>query len=107
MLFFTLEDTNSTGKSIALWILADYSTCTSPVFTSITKWLDKSVYVETVLKDIIKAYDCLYHDLVIAKLELYGLTSIVTFPIESKEQILDRCFNWDTPRLYFWSYSIQ
>ena len=37
------------------------------------KALDNSEYVGTVLMDLSKAYNCIPHDLVIAKLEAYGL----------------------------------
>ena len=37
------------------------------------KALDNSEYVGTVLIDLSKAYDCIPHDLLIAKLEAYGL----------------------------------
>ena len=42
----------------------------------IQKWkaeLDSEDYVGTSLMDLSKAYDCLSHDLLIAKLEAYGL----------------------------------
>ena len=38
------------------------------------KELDNSGVVETILMDLSKAYDCLPHDYIIAKLEAYGLT---------------------------------
>ena len=38
------------------------------------KELDNSGVVETILMDLSKAYDCLPHDYIIAKLETYGLT---------------------------------
>ena len=44
--------------------------------TVIQKWqadLDSRGYVGTILMDLPKAYDCLSHDLLIAKLEAYGL----------------------------------
>ena len=37
------------------------------------KALDNSEYVGTVLMDLLKAYDCIPHDFLIAKLEAYGL----------------------------------
>ena len=46
------------------------------LFRLLQKWqeeLDSSRIVGTVLMDLSKAYDCLPHDLIIAKLEAYGL----------------------------------
>ena len=46
------------------------------LFRLIQAWqeqLDNNGYVGTVLMDLSKAYDCLPHDLIIAKLEAYGL----------------------------------
>ena len=37
-----------------------------------TKNLDNSYFIETVLTDLSKAFDCIPHDLVIAKLAAYG-----------------------------------
>ena len=46
------------------------------LFRLIQKWqeeLDSGGYVGTILMDFSKAYECLSHDLLIAKLEAYGL----------------------------------
>ena len=37
------------------------------------KELDSRGFIGTILMDLSKAYDCLPHDLLIAKLEAYGL----------------------------------
>ena len=39
------------------------------------KDLDKQQYVGTVLMDLSKAFDCLSHDLILAKLSAYGLSA--------------------------------
>ena len=46
------------------------------LFRLIQKWqeeLDSGGYVGAILMDLIKAYDCLSHDLLISILEAYGL----------------------------------
>ena len=56
------------------------------LFRLIQKWLaelDLWGYVGTTLKDFSKAYDCLSHDLLIAKLEAYGLDVCrLNFPLD-------------------------
>ena len=46
------------------------------LFKLLQKWqkeLDSRVFIGTILMDLSKVYDCLPHDLLIAKLEAYGL----------------------------------
>ena len=45
----------------------------SRLIQSLKKDLDKSGLVRTILMDLSKAYDCLTHDPLIAKVEAYGL----------------------------------
>ena len=45
----------------------------SRLLQSLKKELDNSGLVGTILMDLSKAYDCLPHDLLIAKLDVYGL----------------------------------
>ena len=56
------------------------------LFRLLQKWqkeLDSSGIVETILMDLPQAYDCLPHDLIIAKLEAYGLdTNSLRFPFD-------------------------
>ena len=84
------------------------------------KELDDSGYTGTVLMDLSKAYDCLPRDLVIANSEAYGFDNISLLLFHSyfsnlkatnknriSYKLVDRYFNWDTPRFYSWSSHIQ
>ena len=47
-----------------------------PLFRLLQKWqkeFDPERFIEAMLRDLTKTYDCLRHDLLIAKLEAYGL----------------------------------
>ena len=47
------------------------------LFKLLQRWqneLDNSGLMGTILMDLLKAYDCLPHDLIIAKFEAYGLS---------------------------------
>ena len=59
------------------------TTCTIQLIQSWQKELDESGFVVTILMDLPKAYDCLPHDLIVAKLEACGL------PKESLQLIND------------------
>ena len=51
-----------------------------PLFKLLHSWrkeLDQKRFVGTVLMDLSKAYDCIPHDLLIAKLECYGIDKII------------------------------
>ena len=48
-----------------------------PLFKLLTSWqnsLDRGWFVGSVLMDLPKAYDCLSHDLLLAKLQAYGFS---------------------------------
>ena len=47
------------------------------LFNNLSKWknwLDKKGAIGTILMDLLKAYDCIQHDLLIAKLKAYGFS---------------------------------
>ena len=60
------------------------------LFKFLQKWqkeLDSPGIVGTILMDLSKTYDCLRHDLIIAKLEVYGLdTNSLRFPELQKQR---------------------
>ena len=67
-----------------------YSTC---LFKLLQRWqneLDSSGLVGTILMDLSKAYDCLPHDLIIAKFEAYGFSksgfSLLLYYLISRKQ---------------------
>ena len=43
---------------------------------ALKKELDEKGMVATVLMDLLKAYDCILHELLIAKLNAYGIDSV-------------------------------
>ena len=77
-------------------ILPDFRECYSTqheLIRVLELWrrcLDSSGFVETILMDLSKAYDCLPHDLLLAKLEAYGFSNdslqLVCSYLESRYQ---------------------
>ena len=60
------------------------------------KELDNSGFVATILMDLSKVYDCLPHDLIIAKFEPYGLSKnslkLLLHYLEDRKQCANRMF---------------
>ena len=60
------------------------------------KELDNSGFVATILMDLSKVYDCLPHDLIIAKFEPYGLSQnslkLLLHYLEDRKQCANRMF---------------
>ena len=60
------------------------------LFTLLYRWqkkLDRFGLVDTVLMDLSKAYDCLPHDLIIAKFEVYGLSLLLEYLTSRKQTV--------------------
>ena len=85
------------------------------------KGLDQKFLVGTVLMDLSKAFDCVRHDLLIAKLYIYGvsqkaITFIYLYLKRRKQKVSksQKTFKWfsyiairGTTRVYIMSYIVQ
>ena len=75
------------------------------------KALDNKKVAGGILTDLSKAFDCLNHDLLIAKLEAYGFDKtalqFVYNYLKNRKTLLERVEIWSTTRVYIRAIIIQ